>query len=197
MYYLGVLDGIDKQTLHDRMDRLLDLTNLLHAKRKKVRALSGGMKRRLGIAQCLLNDPPIFVVDEPTAGLDPEERIRFRNLLSDLAEDKTVLLSTHIASDIESSSSHIGILENGAILYQGEVKDLLHTAKEVSYETDLPRHELAAFKKRYLVYEQKDTAQGLRLRFLCYSQPEKDFRAVAPSLEAAYLNVLHSDQRKP
>ena len=85
MYYLGVLDGIDKQTLHDRTDRLLDLTNLLHAKRKKVRALSGGMKRRLGIAQCLLNDPPILVVDEPTAGLDPEERIRFRNLLSDLA----------------------------------------------------------------------------------------------------------------
>lgn len=113
LVYLGTLDNIKRSELDFKVDKLLNLVNLYQDKNKRIKGLSGGMKRRLGIAQSLLNDPKVLIVDEPTAGLDPEERIRFRNLLSELSSDKIVVFSTHISSDLESTANRLGILDNG------------------------------------------------------------------------------------
>ena len=128
MDYLAILSGLGKQERKERIEMLLAQVNLTESKNKKVKALSGGMKRRLGIAQALLGNPKVLIVDEPTAGLDPEERIRFRNLLSETAEERIVILSTHIVGDIEATCENIAILDEGKVLYSGTVDDLLAAA---------------------------------------------------------------------
>ena len=122
MDYLGLLSNIPDKVRKERISALLEQVNLKENMRTKVKALSGGMKRRLGIAQALLHNPQILIVDEPTAGLDPEERIRFRNLLSEFAEDRIVILSTHISSDVESSCENIGVLDNGRMIWNWSSK---------------------------------------------------------------------------
>lgn len=189
--YLGVLDKIAPSRLKSQIDKLLDIVNLTAQRRSQVRHLSGGMKRRLGIAQSLLNDPPVLIVDEPTAGLDPEERIRFRNLLVNLAESKTIVLSTHIASDLESSCPLLGILDQGRLLYQGKIDQLLRQTDQVTYQTTIPTDQLSQFKKRYLIYEQKPVEDGWEIKLLCHGLPEAGFVRIKPNLEAAYLNQIH------
>jgi ABC-2 type transport system ATP-binding protein len=119
MDYLGVLSGLSGSARKERIMPLLARVNLNGAARVRVKALSGGMKRRLGIAQAILHDPKVLIVDEPTAGLDPEERVRFRNLLCDIAKDRIVLLSTHIVEDVEKTCKSIAVLNEGHILYTG------------------------------------------------------------------------------
>ncbi len=121
MDYLGVLSGIRKADRRQRIDELLMRVNLLDDQKKKVKALSGGMKRRLGIAQAILHHPQVLIVDEPTAGLDPEERVRFRNLLCEMAQDRIVILSTHIVGDIEATCEDIAVLDAGSMIYRGTV----------------------------------------------------------------------------
>ena len=125
MDYLGVLSGLNKSLRTERTNELLNKVNLNGSRKLKVKALSGGMKRRLGIAQALLHDPQVLIVDEPTAGLDPGERIRFRNLLREIAGDRIVLLSTHIVEDIEKSCEKIAVLEKGELFYCGTLKDFV------------------------------------------------------------------------
>jgi ABC-2 type transport system ATP-binding protein len=125
MDYLGVLSGLDKATRTERTHELLKKVNLHGSRKLKVKALSGGMKRRLGIAQALLHDPQVLIVDEPTAGLDPEERVRFRNLLREIAGDRIVLLSTHIVEDIEKTCEKIAVLNKGELFYDGTLKDFI------------------------------------------------------------------------
>lgn len=132
--YLGVLSGMEKDLRRRRIGELLEQVNLTEQAGKKVKALSGGMKRRLGIAQALLHDPRIIIADEPTAGLDPEERVRFRELFCRLAEEKTVLLSTHIVGDIEEACENLAILDEGRLRYAGTVKALLETTGEENME---------------------------------------------------------------
>ncbi|MGB4091943.1 MAG: ABC transporter ATP-binding protein [Ruminococcus flavefaciens] len=127
--YLGALSGIPKDERKKRVDSLLRKVNLNEHRRKKVKELSGGMKRRLGIAQALIHDPKVLIVDEPTAGLDPEERIRFRNLLCEVAENRIVILSTHIVADIEASCEQVAIMDSGKILWNGTVQQLLDNAR--------------------------------------------------------------------
>ncbi len=129
MDYLGVLSELPKNVRDERIPKLLQMVNLADCKKIKVKALSGGMKRRLGIAQAILHDPKILIVDEPTAGLDPEERVRFRNLLCDIAEDRIVILSTHIVEDIEKTCENIAILDKGIIIYCGTLKALIGDEK--------------------------------------------------------------------
>ena len=124
LYYLGFLSKINQTDFDKYVDLILRKVNLIDYKNKKIKSLSGGMKKRLGIAQAILHDPKIIIVDEPTAGLDPEERVRLRNLLSDLAENKIVIISTHIVSDIESTCNSIAILDKGTLVYKGDIPSL-------------------------------------------------------------------------
>jgi len=128
--YVGILKGLDEHRARQRrVDELLEVVSLTQVARRKLKTFSGGMKRRVGIAQALLNDPQLLIVDEPTAGLDPEERIRFRNLLSDLGGDRTILLSTHIVEDIAQTCRNLAILKNGRVVFQGTTGDLIGEAR--------------------------------------------------------------------
>lgn len=149
MDYLGILSGIGSRERKKRIELLLKKVNLIEQKNKKVKALSGGMKRRLGIAQALLNDPKVLIVDEPTAGLDPEERIRFRNLLCDVAEERIVILSTHIVGDIEATCENLAILNEGSVLYCGKVSNLLNTANGKVFSKTVDKRDLPKLKKKY------------------------------------------------
>ncbi|MGH2493158.1 MAG: ABC transporter ATP-binding protein [Ktedonobacteraceae bacterium] len=128
--YVAILKGLDdRRARQRRVDELLEIVSLTTVARRKLKTFSGGMKRRVGIAQALLNDPKLLIVDEPTAGLDPEERIRFRNLLSDLGGERTVLLSTHIVEDIAQTCRNLAILKNGRVVFQGTTIDLIGQAR--------------------------------------------------------------------
>ena len=151
MDYLGVLSGLSKQERRKRIPVLLERVNLQDDRKKKVKALSGGMKRRLGIAQAVIHDPKVLIVDEPTAGLDPEERVRFRNLLSEIAEERIVILSTHITGDIEASCEEIAVLEEGKLLFRGTVEELLRSVRGKVFRAEISRHELDDLKERCIV----------------------------------------------
>ena len=128
--YIGILKGMDDRKFRQkRVGELLEVVSLTNVANRKLKTFSGGMKRRIGIAQALLNNPKLLIVDEPTAGLDPEERIRFRNLLSELAEDRTVLLSTHIVEDIAQTCRNLAIMNNGYVIFQGTTADLTLEAR--------------------------------------------------------------------
>ena len=189
MDYLGILSGIETKERKERIDMLLQKVNLTEHRNKKIRALSGGMKRRLGIAQALLNDPKVLIVDEPTAGLDPEERIRFRNLLCDVAESRIVILSTHIVGDIEATCEKIAILNEGSILYHGTVSNLLAAAKNKVFTKSVSQHELPAFKKEYYITSMHTQGNKTQLRFLS-DLPIADAERCEPNIEDAYMFCL-------
>ncbi|RUN61522.1 ABC transporter ATP-binding protein, partial [Staphylococcus epidermidis] len=150
LYYLGFLSKINQKDFDKYVDLILRKVNLIDYKNKKVKSLSGGMKKRLGIAQAILHDPKVIIVDEPTAGLDPEERVRLRNLLSDLAENKIVIISTHIVSDIESTCNRIAILDKGSLVYKGDIPSLIQESDDHIYEINLSPSELESFRKNDL-----------------------------------------------
>ncbi|WP_066942283.1 ATP-binding cassette domain-containing protein [Microtetraspora fusca] len=189
--YLAAVKGLSARSARRRIEELLELVNLTEAGRRPLGKYSGGMLRRVGIAQALLADPKVLIVDEPTAGLDPEERVRFRTLLSDLAEDRVVLLSTHIVSDIESVASDIAIVARGRLLRRGAPEELLREVDGQVWETVAGPAEVAALRERYVISRTVRTADGVRLRLLSATPPGGGAVRVTPDLEDVYLAVVN------
>lgn len=192
MDYLGVLSGLDKKTRKQRIPELLERVNLQGNHATKVKAMSGGMKRRLGIAQAILHNPRVLIVDEPTAGLDPEERVRFRNLLCDLAEERIVILSTHIVGDIEATCEKIAIMNEGEIIYKGTVRDLLKYAEGKLYTAEVSKIELKEMKERYLVTAMLTKGSTTKVRFISRDESHVPAHAKAtePNVEDAYMYLM-------
>lgn len=194
MDYLAVLSGLERSQRKKRIMELLEQVNLVAHKNTKIRGMSGGMRRRLGIAQALLHDPKILIVDEPTAGLDPEERLRFRNLLGEISQNKVVLLSTHIASDIEASTDKLAILDEGKILFDGKMADLLNTAENQIFSLKIPRIELEDLKNQVQVISIQTEGAYVKVRFIGKEETEVMKHPLImneyPTLEDAYLYCL-------
>ncbi len=191
--YLGILSGMDGETRKKRIKMLLKRVNLTEHKHKKVKALSGGMKRRLGIAQALLHEPRVLIVDEPTAGLDPEERIRFRNLLCEVAEERIVILSTHIVGDIESTCEDIAIMNSGKILWQGTVTELIRNAEGKVFTINAEKKFLPQIKKNYIVTGMLVQSEYTTVRIISENTPDLHGAVTAePNLEDAYMYCLYS-----
>lgn len=193
MDYLGVLSGLDKKTRKERIPELLRRVNLQNNNRTKVKAMSGGMKRRLGIAQAILHDPKVLIVDEPTAGLDPEERVRFRNLLSEIADDRIVILSTHIVGDIEATCEKIAIMDAGNIIFNGTVAELLEHADGKIYTATVSKIEIEDIKKRYLVTNMLRMPTEVTVRFVAGLEEEvfEGATSCTPNVEDAYMYLMH------
>lgn len=194
MDYLGVLSGLDRKMRNQRIPRLLEKVNLQDAHRKKVKALSGGMKRRLGIAQAILHNPKVLIVDEPTAGLDPEERVRFRNLLCEIAEERIVILSTHIVGDIEATCEDIAVLDEGKVIYQGTVTDLLSMTEGKVYSAEISKQELERLKKDYIVTSMLTLGNNVMARFLADEKPFASAKLCEAGVEDAYMYLMHTER---
>ena len=190
MDYLGVLSGLSKQERRKRIPVLLERVNLQDDRKKKVKALSGGMKRRLGIAQAVIRDPKVLIVDEPTAGLDPEERVRFRNLLSEIAEERIVILSTHITGDIEASCEEIAVLEEGKLLFRGTVEELLRSVRGKVFRAEISRHELDDLKERCIVTSMLTLGNNVMARFISEQKPFPGAERCEAGVEDAYMYLM-------
>ena len=188
--YLAAVKGIETVAAKKRIGELLDLVNLAEAAKRPLGGFSGGMRQRVGIAQALLNDPQLLIVDEPTAGLDPEERVRFRNLLSELSGERIVILSTHIVSDIEAVATQIAILAHGQLLAQDAPEGLLARMSGKVWEVVIPSGELPALRQKYLISSTAHRSDGVHARVVAEAPPARDARPLEPSLEDAYLATL-------
>ncbi|HXN65617.1 MAG TPA: ABC transporter ATP-binding protein [Candidatus Acidoferrales bacterium] len=188
--YLAAVKGIGAASARRRIAELLELVNLTGAARRPLGGYSGGMRQRVGIAQALLNDPQLLIVDEPTAGLDPEERVRFRNLLSELSGERIVILSTHIVSDVEAVATSIAIVSSGQLVAHGAPEELLSAVAGKVWEVVVPSAELAALRQRYLVSSTAHRGDGVHARIVTAAAPSPAARQLEPSLEDAYLLAL-------
>ena len=188
--YLAALKGLDGRTARRRIDQLLQVVNLGEVRKRPLGGYSGGMKQRVGIAQALLNDPQLLIVDEPTAGLDPEERVRFRNLLSDLAGERIVILSTHIVSDAEATATEIAVIFKGHLLQHAAPEHLLQEVEGKVWQWVVPSAELTAIRQDHLVSSTVRRADGVHVRVIADAPPGPAAVDAPPVLEDAYLYLL-------
>lgn len=185
--YMAAIKGLDSKSTKKRIEELLLLVNLKDAAKRPLGGYSGGMKQRVGIAQALLNDPQLLIVDEPTVGLDPEERVRFRNLLSDLSGERIVILSTHIVSDVEATASHIVLVNKGKLLCEAAPEQLLKELDGKVWEWTVASDNLSVLKQKHIVSGTIRRSDGVDVRVVSADQPEVQARSVSPNLEDAYL----------
>lgn len=189
--YMGDLSGVPKGECRRRIEYYLKKTSLLEHRKKKMKQLSGGMKRRVGLVQALLNEPEFLIVDEPTTGLDPEERIRIRNLLVDFSENRTVLFSTHVVEDLAATCNQLAIMHKGSFLYSGSMKHLLREAEGKIWICKVPSEEKAReVERRYHITSKQYVEDGLQLRIISEKHPELECEVTCPTLEDAYLSFI-------
>lgn len=187
LLYIASLKGIRPVVAKKRVKELLEQVGLSKAANKKMKKLSGGMKRRIGIAQAILNNPKILILDEPTAGLDPTERVRFRNLISELSKERIVILSTHIVSDVEYIANEIWLMKNGRLMQQGSLDVVLDSMPEKVWSFVTSQAEAEKYMKQYKVSNMKTDRDGVELRIISAQQPSASAKAVQPNLEDVFL----------
>jgi ABC-type multidrug transport system ATPase subunit len=192
--YLAAAKGLSRRRARTRIDELLTAVNLNAVRRQLLATFSGGMKQRVGIAQALLNDPQLLIVDEPTAGLDPEERVRFRNLLSELSGERIVILSTHIVSDVEAIATRIAVLHHGHLISDRLPEALLREATGKVWEVLIASDRLSEFRRRWIITGSVRRSDGVHVRVVAAESPVPDARSVPPTLEDAYLYLIATDR---
>ena len=194
MAYICVLKDIPKITGRHRTEELLEMVNLTEHRRKKIGTLSGGMRQRLGIAQAMLNNPDILILDEPTAGLDPQERIRFRNLISRFSADRIVLLATHIVSDVEFIASEVLLLKDGILLKQDRPGELTQSIAGKVWELTLPDPQMTKQFDAMQISSMIHDTDGVHLRMVYENCPGKGASPASPNLEDVFLYYCSEDK---
>lgn len=187
LLYIASIKGVRSAAAKRAMVELLDKVGLTKVQNKKMKKLSGGMKRRVGIAQAMLNDPKILILDEPTAGLDPNERIRFRNLLSELSQDRLVLLSTHIVPDVESIANEILLMKGGEIVHSGTPFEVTRSVPQKTWRLVVPSSEIGHYLKQYKIANMKTLAGKTELRILSDILPHPEAKEESLNLEDVFL----------
>lgn len=193
--YMGDLAGVPKDECRKRIQYYLEKTSLTEHRKKKMRQLSGGMKRRVGLVQALLNEPEFLIVDEPTTGLDPEERIRIRNLLVDFSENRTVLFSTHVVEDLAAVCNQLAVMKKGKFLYAGSMKELVREAKGhvwiCRFQDEMQAREV---EKKYHISSKQLSENGVQIRLISEKMPNVECVPVEPTLEDAYIYISGKEQ---
>jgi len=195
--YLAAVKGLESSSARRRIDELLSVVNLTDVRDRPLGGFSGGMRQRVGIAQALLNNPQLLIVDEPTAGLDPEERVRFRNLLSELSGERIVILSTHIVSDVEAVATDIAILDHGRLLAHDSPESLLAAISGKVWEIVVPSAALPAIQQQHLIASTAHRSDGVHVRVVSGSPPMPQAQPLEPILEDAYLASIASSRTAP
>jgi ABC-type multidrug transport system ATPase subunit len=188
--YMAAIKGLSAAATKKRIDELLQVVNLVEAAKRPLGGYSGGMLQRVGIAQALLNDPQLLIVDEPTVGLDPEERVRFRNLLSDLSGERIVILSTHIVSDVETTATYIALTNKGQLLRESAPEGLLKELENKVWEWTVKSDDLPALKQKYIISGTIRRSDGVQVRVVSENKPDDGAQSTAPNLEDAYLYFI-------
>lgn len=192
--YMAAIKGLDGKSAKRRIDELLQLVNLADSAKRPLGGYSGGMRQRVGIAQALLNDPQLLIVDEPTAGLDPEERVRFRNLLADLSGERIVILSTHIVSDVEATATSIAIINRGRRVTYAAPETILQVVECKVWTWVVSSEEFSKLKQTHLISNTARRSDGVHIRVVADQKPDSDAQPAAANLEDAYLYFVQSSR---
>lgn len=188
--YMAAIKGVNGRSARKRIDELLQVVNLFDVRKKLLGGYSGGMRQRIGIAQALLNDPQLLIVDEPTAGLDPEERARFRGLLSEMSSERIVILSTHIVSDVEAAATQIALIKQGQLLRFATPERLLKSVVDKVWEWVVPSTDLSELKQKHLISSTIQRSEGVVVRAIADEAPAAIAQLVTARLEDAYLYLV-------
>lgn len=194
LLYMSSLKGLNSKYAKEKSIEILESVNLSEVKDKKIKTFSGGMKQRLGIAQAFLNNPKILILDEPTAGLDPKERVKFRNLISSFAENRIVILSTHIVTDVEYIADEILVIKNGTLLKKGAENTIIEEISNCVWECHVTKQEANSMKNMFTVCNSKTENGKIVLRVISEYKPCDTAVSVPPCLEDLYLYYFHGEE---